>query len=63
MRDTTDVIILGGLVGDPITKKYPKLHDRINVKGIYPLARKNDAMTYLAIPKCYHRKTKLQQPP
>ena len=36
---------------------------RINVKGIYPLARKNDAMTYLAIPKCYHRKTKLQQPP
>ena len=34
MRDTTDVIILGGLVGDPITKKYPELHDRINVKGI-----------------------------
>ena len=26
IQDITDVVILGGLVGDPITKKYPKLH-------------------------------------
>ncbi len=30
----TDVIILGGLVGDPITKKYPKESDIINDKSI-----------------------------
>ena len=30
----TDVIILGGLVGDPITKKYPDLNDKINHSGI-----------------------------
>ena len=34
MKDITDVIILGGLVGDPITKKYPELHNKINVKGV-----------------------------
>ncbi len=34
MEEITDVIVLGGLVGDPITKKYPELHDKINVKGI-----------------------------
>jgi len=30
----TDVIILAGLVGDPITKKYPKESELINEKGI-----------------------------
>ena len=30
----TDIIILGGLVGDPITKKYPDLNNKINYHGI-----------------------------
>jgi nucleoside-diphosphate-sugar epimerase len=30
----TDVIILAGLVGDPITKKYPREHDLINEHGV-----------------------------
>ncbi|PIQ47519.1 MAG: NAD-dependent epimerase/dehydratase [Cytophagales bacterium CG12_big_fil_rev_8_21_14_0_65_40_12] len=30
----TDVIILGGLVGDPITKKFPEESARINEKGV-----------------------------
>jgi len=30
----TDVVILGGLVGDPITKTYPLESERINDKGI-----------------------------
>lgn len=30
----TDIIILGGLVGDPITKKYPDESETINDKGI-----------------------------
>ncbi len=34
IQDITDVVILGGLVGDPITKKYPKLHKKINVDGM-----------------------------
>lgn len=34
ISEETDVIILGGLVGDPITKKYPKLNDEININGI-----------------------------
>lgn len=29
-----DVVILAGLVGDPITKKYPEQSDAINLKGI-----------------------------
>jgi nucleoside-diphosphate-sugar epimerase len=32
--DITDVIILAGLVGDPITKKYPDISDSINNKGV-----------------------------
>lgn len=32
--DVTDVVALAGLVGDPITKKYPELADRINDRGI-----------------------------
>ena len=31
---TSYVVILAGLVGDPITKKYPKLSNDINYKGI-----------------------------
>jgi nucleoside-diphosphate-sugar epimerase len=30
----TDVVMLGGLVGDPITKKYPRLSREINLKAI-----------------------------
>ena len=30
----TDVVILAGLVGDPITKKYPKTAEKINYTGI-----------------------------
>lgn len=33
-QGVTDVIILGGLVGDPITKKYPNESETINDKGI-----------------------------
>ena len=29
-----DIVILAGLVGDPITKKYPKLAESINYIGI-----------------------------
>jgi len=32
--EVTDVILLAGLVGDPITKKYPSQSDQINDKGI-----------------------------
>ena len=32
--NTSYVVILAGLVGDPITKKYPKLSNDINYKGI-----------------------------
>ena len=34
LKDITDVVILGGLVGDPITKKYPKLSHKINNQGM-----------------------------
>ncbi len=30
----TDVVVLGGLVGDPITKKYPDASDAINLNGM-----------------------------
>lgn len=33
----TDVIILGGLVGDPITKKYPDISQKINHSGMLSL--------------------------
>ena len=32
--DVTDVIILAGLVGDPITKKYPNESEKINNDGL-----------------------------
>jgi nucleoside-diphosphate-sugar epimerase len=34
LKSATDVIILAGLVGDPITKKYPKIAHAINDIGI-----------------------------
>jgi len=34
IEDVSDVVILGGLVGDPITKKYPEQSDSINHQGI-----------------------------
>ena len=33
----TDVVILAGLVGDPITKKYPEAHGAVNERGIHGL--------------------------
>ena len=35
LHDVTDVIILAGLVGDPITKKYPELSQHINNVGMH----------------------------
>lgn len=37
LEDATDVVILAGLVGDPITKKYPDAHEAINETGIRDL--------------------------
>jgi nucleoside-diphosphate-sugar epimerase len=34
LQDVTDVVLLAGLVGDPITKKYPKISQAINDDGI-----------------------------
>jgi nucleoside-diphosphate-sugar epimerase len=34
LHGVTDVVILGGLVGDPITKKYPAESDAINRHGV-----------------------------
>jgi nucleoside-diphosphate-sugar epimerase len=34
LKDVTDVIILAGLVGDPITKKYPSEHQTINEQAL-----------------------------
>ena len=34
VEGVTDVVILAGLVGDPITKKYPDLSEKINTKGV-----------------------------
>ncbi len=33
-RDVTDVILLAGLVGDPVTKKYPDASEAVNVHGV-----------------------------
>ena len=32
--DNCSVVLLAGLVGDPISKKYPKMNDEINLNGI-----------------------------
>ena len=37
LKDVTDVVILAGLVGDPITKKFPEISKRINEEGIQRL--------------------------
>ena len=37
LENVTDVIILAGLVGDPITKKYPEYSDCINSRGMQNL--------------------------
>lgn len=37
LRDVSDVVILAGLVGDPITKKYPDESDKVNAGGIEKL--------------------------
>jgi len=37
LTDITDVVILGGLVGDPITKKYPEISQKINYFGMLNL--------------------------
>ena len=34
VQGVTDVVVLAGLVGDPITKKYPEASDKINTKGV-----------------------------
>lgn len=34
LSDASDVVILAGLVGDPITKKYPEAHQAVNEDGI-----------------------------
>lgn len=34
LEGVSDVVILAGLVGDPITKKYPEVSEKINTKGI-----------------------------
>jgi len=33
-KDVTDVVLMAGLVGDPITKKYPEESKKINEKGV-----------------------------
>ncbi len=33
-KDVTDVVLMAGLVGDPITKKYPRESEEINEKGV-----------------------------
>ncbi len=37
LEDVSDVILLGGLVGDPITKKFPEISKRTNEEGIQRL--------------------------
>ena len=34
VQGVTDVVILAGLVGDPITKKYPEASEKINTHGV-----------------------------
>ena len=34
IKGVTDVVVLAGIVGDPLSKKYPKETDKINEKGI-----------------------------
>jgi len=34
VEGVTDAVILAGLVGDPVTKKYPEASEKINTKGV-----------------------------
>lgn len=40
LEDVTDVVLLAGLVGDPITRTYPELSDAINLGGCGRLIEK-----------------------
>lgn len=42
LRGVTDVALLAGLVGDPITKTYPELSDSINLEGCSALIEQLD---------------------
>jgi len=42
LTQCNSVVLLGGLVGDPITKKYPLLSNKINIDGIQNLLRELD---------------------
>ena len=42
LQNCKSLVILGGLVGDPITKKYPQLSDQINKSGIQKLLSEID---------------------
>ena len=46
ITDANDIVILGGLVGDPITKKYPYLSDSINTDGIKNLINILDSVEF-----------------
>src|SRR3990167_3095768 len=48
LAGVTDVIILGGLVGDPITKKYPEASQKINNEGMLRLI---DALNHKGLQK------------
>ena len=37
LKNIDSVVILAGLVGDPITKKYPELSEKINIKLVKAL--------------------------
>lgn len=42
LETMTDVVLLAGLVGDPITRKYPEISQRINHDGMIELVRRLD---------------------
>ena len=42
LEDVTDVVLLAGLVGDPITKAYPEASEAINVEGMRRLLDRLD---------------------
>jgi nucleoside-diphosphate-sugar epimerase len=42
LEDVTDVVLLAGLVGDPITKAYPEASEAINVTGMRRLLDRMD---------------------
>ena len=54
MEGITDVVVLGGLVGDPITKKYPNESKLINDLGITEVIEslKNKSLKVVFISTC-----------